>query len=153
MRLTVKQKKDLKFLAKIMLFLCVWALAVDAFLAGKIKNYYELDCDHQDCQMQTSTWFGLGKITELHTFRRPESVSLRYHSGRLPHYCVKINGKCLPFEFYFKKTAESFQNKIISTNDFKYSAFSLLLRWFLLVFGTSFLIAAAIVLLQKNQAK
>lgn len=153
LHLVDKQKKDLKFLTVIMLFLCIFCLILDTFLSGKIKDFYEINCEQQNCQVQTTTWFGLGSTSESRTFHQPTITSLRYYDGRLPHFCVEIKGKCLPFQFYFKKTAENFQNKITSAHDFKYSAFSLMLRWFLLVYGTGFLVAAAIVIMQKKSSQ
>ena len=152
LRLSNKQKKDLKFLTAVMLFLCVAALLFYAFLDGKIRNFYQIKCENHYCQTQTTAWFGLGGVSEWRTFRQPDAVDLRYSDGRLPHYCAEIKGVCLPFEFYFKKPAEDFQNRLVSAQDFEYSSFSLMLLWFLLTYGCGFLLAFAIILGQKKSA-
>ena len=152
LRLNDKQKNDLKFLAAVMLFMCVAALLFDAFLDGKIRNFYQIKCENHYCQTQTTAWFGLGAVSEWRTFRQPDAVELRYSDGRLPHYCVEIKGVCLPFDFYRKKSAEAFQNRLTSEKDFEYSSFSLMLLWFLLVYGTGFLLAFGIILGQKKSA-
>ncbi len=150
LHLTDKQKKDLKFLTAIMLFLCIFILILDAFLSGEIKNFYKINCEQQNCQVQTTTWFGLGSTTQTSVFHQPKVTSLRYNNGRLPNFCIEIKGTCLPFKFYFKKSAENLQNIITSAHDFKYCTFSLMLRWFLLVYGTGFLIAFAIIIMSKK---
>ncbi len=149
----MKKSKSFMWLCAVILFLLLSAFAWNAFLDGNMTDQYYWQCQNKECSVQTRSLFGLGKDVEEISFAQNSLPILEYSdSSRLPHYYLRVDGKRLPMDFYFSKTATHFIDQLQSNKDFSGNAYSLMLQYWLFVLLVAFVAAAVVILFQKPSA-